>query len=70
MTARVHHLTVGGQTWCNWTGCKAGQDVNAEAGGVTCHHPSGAAARKAAAKLRPYFKPGAVRVVATPCPEA
>lgn len=64
----THHLTVNGSPWCDWTGCKAGQDINAKAGDIRCGQPSGAQARKSAAALRPFFKPGSVRVVAGPCP--
>ena len=65
-----HHLTVGDQPWCDWTGCKAGQDIDAKAGGHTCGHATGASAQRAAKALRPYFKRGAVRVASGPCPQA
>lgn len=64
------HLTVGGETWCAWTCCKAGSDI-AEASGVhTCSAPSLAEAKRRAAKLAPHFRPGAVKAVAGPCPNA
>lgn len=67
-----HHLTIGREQpepWCRWLGCKAGQDINLVAE-VSCDHSSRAAADRAAKKLRPHFRRGAVRVVAGPCPHA
>lgn len=63
-----HHITVGDQTWCDWTGCLAGMEINAKAGHVTCGHSSGASAKRGAQALRPHFKAGTVKVVAGPCP--
>lgn len=68
MTTATHHILVGDTTWCDWTGCKAGQDINHKAGDVTCGHSSGAAAQRAAKALRPHFRRGAVKVVAGDCP--
>ncbi len=65
-----HHLTINGDPWCGWTGCEAGQDINAKAGDVTCGHASGASARRGAQALRPHFKRGAVRVVPGECPHS
>lgn len=65
-----HHLTVGGTPWCEWTGCKAGLDINLKAGGVLCGHKSGASAERGAAALRPFFNRGRVKVVQGSCPHA
>jgi len=68
-----HHLVIGRDTvdpWCVWTGSQAGQSIAEKAGRPTCDHSSRAAADRAAAKLRPHFRRGAVRVVAGPCPHA
>lgn len=68
-----HHLTIGRtkpEPWCNWLGCEAGRSIGAKAGVECCDYSSKAAADAAARKLRPHFKRGAVRVVATPCPNA
>ncbi len=64
-----HHLTIGGTPWCEWTGCKAGQDINAKAGPHTCGQPTATAAKRAAKDLRPHFRRGAVKAVAGPCPQ-
>lgn len=66
----THHITIGADTWCAWTGCQAGQDINAKAGGHTCSHASAYAAQRAAKALRPHFNRGVVKVVAGDCPNA
>lgn len=63
-----HHIMIGDQTWCDWTGCKAGLDIQAKAGHVTCGHSSAASAQRGAKALRPHFRHGAVKVVAGACP--
>ncbi len=65
-----HHLTVGGEPWCAWTGCQAGRDIETKAGRWTCGQVSAAAATRAARALRPHFRPGAIKIVAGACPDA
>ena len=65
----AHHIIIGDHdTWCDWTGCQAGQDIMAKAGRVMCSHESAAAAQRAAKALRPHFRRGRVKVVAGDCP--
>lgn len=64
-----HHIMIGDTTWCDWTGCKAGLDIQAKTGRITCGHDSAAAAKRAAQALRPHFKRGRVKVIAGPCPQ-
>lgn len=66
----TYHLTVGGDSWCSWTGCAAGQCIADKAGVRSCHYASRAAARQAAAALRPHFRRGSVKVVDGDCPHA
>lgn len=67
----VHHITIGGQPWCGWTGTQAGLDIQRAVGSaVTCGHKSGAAAHRGAKLLRPKFKHGRVKVVTGACPHA
>lgn len=65
---QLHHITVGEQSWCEWTGCQAGADIATKAGQHTCGHTSGRSAQRAAQALRPHFRRGAVKVVAGSCP--
>jgi len=67
---QTHHLMIGDQSWCSWTGCVAGMDIMKKTGHITCDQPSGAAAKRAAQALRPHFKRGAVKVVAGACDHA
>ncbi len=65
---KTHHIMIGDQPWCQWSGCKAGQDIMAKIGRhITCSHSSAAAAKRAAQDLRPHFKRGRVKVVAGQC---
>lgn len=66
----LHHLTIAGEAWCDWTGSIAGQAINAKAGGVCCSHATLTAARTGAKALRPHFKRGRVRIVEGECPQA
>lgn len=61
------HIMIGDQTWCDWTGCQAGADINRKVGIVTCSHGSTAGALRAAKLLRPHFRKGVVKVVAGRC---
>jgi hypothetical protein len=70
MNSNPHHITVGGDTWCQWTGCQAGLDINRKVGDVTCQHRSKASAMRGAQALRPHFKRGAVKVVTGICEHA
>jgi hypothetical protein len=71
------HITVGGEPFCGWLGCAAGQDkaeVAARTLGVhpvaiSCGHETTGGARKVAKALAPLFRKGAVAVVAGPCPD-
>lgn len=65
-----HHLTVGHEPWCNWTGCHAGRQVMEKTGLVRCGYGAKASAERAASKLRPHFKRGTVKVVAGECSHA
>lgn len=61
------HLTIAGQPYCTWLGCRAGVDIDAKAGGFLCNQDSLNAAERAAKALRPFFRRGAVRVVRGYC---
>lgn len=50
-----HHILVGGLPLCGYLGCAAGRDIAAKSGVDQCGFESGAAAKRAAAKLRPFF---------------
>jgi hypothetical protein len=63
-----HHITVGDTLWCDWSGCKAGMDIQAKVGHVTCGHGTLASALRGAKALRGHFKRGRVKVVSGPCP--
>jgi len=71
---RKAHITIGGQPFCEWTGCQAGRDAQLAAatrdpGAVTvCGHASHASANRLARALRPQFKTGSVKVVSGVCP--
>lgn len=69
MTGKTHHIQIGttGDTWCDWTGSQAGQDIMKKTGPVMCSHSSAAAANRAATLLRPHFKRGRVKIVAGEC---
>jgi hypothetical protein len=66
-TATHHHIQIGDDSWCNWTGCQAGMDIMQKTGRITCDHPSQAAALRAAKALRPHFKRGRVKVIPGRC---
>lgn len=69
MKPHHHHVTIGADPWCDWTGCTAGQDITRKIGRhIGCGHTSAAAAARAAKALRPHFRRGRVKVVAGPCP--
>lgn len=70
----VHHITIGGDPWCSYSGCRAGEDIRAKAEQtlgrrLTCSHLSKDGAEAAAKALIPHFRVGVVDVVAGPCPE-
>lgn len=67
--ANHHHIMIGNDTWCDWSSCQAGADINQKAGDVKCGHTTAAAAQSAAKALRPHFKHGRVKVVQGPCPQ-
>jgi len=62
------HIMIGDRTWCDWLGCKAGQDTAKATGVTSCAQPSLAAGRRAVAALAPHFKPGIVRTFRGVCP--
>lgn len=71
-TAQPHHIQIGDSTLCEYTGCLAGGAIAAKASrmlgdAITCGQSSAAAARRTAAVLRPYFKPGVVKIVPGHC---
>lgn len=55
-------------TWCDWLGCKVGQDIREATGVTTCSYRSKAEAEAAVAKLKPRL-PNA-HIVAGECPNA
>lgn len=63
-----HHLTVGGDSWCERSGSTAGAAINEKAGRVLCGHLTKSGAERGAKALRPHFRRGVVRVVAGQCP--
>ena len=65
-----HHLTVNGQPYCGWTGCQAGRDIAVKSGVDHCSHTTKASAERAAFRLRPHFRRGAVKIAPGTCPEA
>lgn len=65
-----YHILIGESTWCEYTGCQAGLEINSKVNGgkgVACSHPSRAEARRAAQMLRPHFRHGAVKLVPGHC---
>lgn len=64
----THHITIAGEPWCTWLACMAGQDIDARAGRCHCGHPDPSMAEAAAARLRPFFVEGAVKIEPGPCP--
>lgn len=77
MPAKAHHIMIGADSWCNWSGCEAGRKIqdraSAESGiarhDLMCGHLSRKGAERVAKALRPHFKRGRVRIVQGACPE-
>lgn len=75
---KAAHITVGGEPFCGWLGCAAGQDkartaaqaLDVHPAAVTCGHRTLKSARAVAQALAPLFRPGAVAVVTGECPDA
>lgn len=78
MSAKAHHIMIGRDSWCNWTGCVAGQRIQAQASAesgiapfdLMCGHDTRAGAERVAKALRPHYRRGRVRVVPGNCPES
>lgn len=51
----TYHLQIGDRTFCDVTGCVAGQATAAKAGVTACSYPSRQKARDAAKALRPFY---------------
>lgn len=70
----MFHIKIGSATWCDWTGCQAGRDIEKKIGGDAAHIACGYATRKdaeaAVELLRPHFKAGVVTVAEGQCPHA
>ncbi len=67
LTTVHHYLTIGDRPYCDHLGCQAGLDLALKTGVDTCGYRSGAAAKRAAKALQPFFCVP-VRAVRGDCP--
>lgn len=67
---RPHHIKIGSQkySYCECTGSERGTMIQNHSGVTQCSYPDYWAAQLAADKLKPFFRDGAVDVVAGECP--
>lgn len=70
MAKQHHHIMIGDTPYCDMLGTMAGQHVALKSGVDICGHVSGAAAKRAAQALRPYYRAGRVKIVAGCCPHS